>query len=133
MPPVRSMADLDRFWRMIKGPWGFSVPQLFCAVFTSSGDVTPIIINIDDCADGPDTESIGNLFHVLTRVVDENAAGGSVAMMFARPGTDGIEERDRQWARELTTSGQHAAIDVWPVYLGDDDRVRVVAPDDLAA
>ena len=28
IPAIHTQADLERFWRMVKGPWGFDEPQL---------------------------------------------------------------------------------------------------------
>jgi hypothetical protein len=132
-PPIRSLDDLDAFWRSIKGPWGFSAPQVWCSVFGPGGVVTPILIKVEDCPDVPAPGDSRNLLDRITEVVDEFAVGGSAAFMFARPGADDQRASDREWARDLTEAARRASIDVWPVFLANDSRVRIVAPDDLAA
>lgn len=132
-PPIRSLDDLERLWRSIKGPWGFSSPQVWCAVLGPGGEVTPILITIEDCPDVPDRAGVDFLLDHVTEVVDQIVAGGSAALMFARPGADDQREDDRSWARHLTEAGQRASIRVWPVFLANDADVRIVAPDDLAA
>jgi hypothetical protein len=133
MPPIRAVAYLDRFWRSLKGWWGFTRPQLWCVVFGPRGEWTSIFMKIEDCPDRPDAAMVGNLLDVLTTVVVDNVTGGSVALMYARPGPDDHRADDRRWARELDEAGRRRPIDVWPVFLANDDRVRVAAPDDLAA
>jgi hypothetical protein len=133
LPPTRAVSDLDRFWRSLKGRWGFSRPQLWCVVFGPVGEWTSIFLKIEDCPEQPDVSTIANLLDVLTTVVVDSVPGGSVAMMYARPGPDDRRAHDRQWARELDDAGRRASIDVWPVFLANDERVRIAAPDDLAA
>lgn len=132
-PPIRSLDDLDRYWRSIKGPWGFSAPQIFCTVLGPGGEVAPLVVNVGDLPDLPDPDGPRHLLDSLTQVVDEHAPGGSTALMFARPGADVLSEADRAWARGLTDAGRRASIDVWPVFLANDIRVRIATPDDLAA
>lgn len=132
-PPIRSVADLERWWRSIKGPWGFSRPQIWCTVLGPGGELTPILIKIEDCPARPDPVTVGHLFDRLTEVVEEQVPGGSVALMFARPGADDHREDDRQWAQRLHAAGCRASIDVWPVFLANDIGARRATPDDLAA
>lgn len=132
-PPVRSLDDLDRHWRSIKGPWGFSQPQLFCQVFDAGGRLLPHMINIEDCPEEPDRLLLGNLMEIMTELLADIAPGGSLAMMFARPGDAQLRDADRVWARDLTDAGRRAPIDVWPVFLATDVGVRIASPDDLAA
>jgi hypothetical protein len=132
-PPIRSLDDLDRHWRSIKGPWGFSRPQVWCSVFGPGGEVTPILIKIEECPDVPDADGAGHLLDRITEVVEEFVDGGSAALMFARPGNDVQRTGDRVWARHLTDAGRRARIEVWPVFLANDVCVRIATPDDLAA
>lgn len=130
---MRSLDDLERHWRSIKGPWGFSEPQLFCQLFAADGTLLPQIMNITDCPSEPDALLLENLFGIMTEVLADFAPGGSFAAMFARPGDAQCREADRVWARKITAAGAKAPIDVWPVYLATDVGVRIASPDDLAA
>lgn len=132
-PPVRSLADLERHWLWIKGPWGFSQPQLFCQLFDPDGAVLPQIVNITECPRRPDPAMIGSLLSLMTQTIDEVAPGGSLGAMYARPGDGQLREPDRAWARTLSTAGAEASIRVWPVFLATDVGVRIASPDDLAA
>ena len=133
MPPVSSVSDLDRFWRSLKGPWGFAQPQLWCVVLGPRGEWTSIFLKIEQCPDEPDVTLVERLFGVVADVVDDHVPGGSMALMFARPGGDELSDVDRRWARQLTSSGHASRIDAWPVFLANDERARIAAPDDLAA
>ncbi|MET0952952.1 MAG: hypothetical protein ABWX57_06670 [Aeromicrobium sp.] len=133
LPPVRAVADLDRLWRSLKGPWGFSRPQVWCVVLGPGGEWTSILLKIDDCPAHPDVVQVANLLDVLTSVVLDSVPGGSVALLYARPGGDDLDAGDRPWARQLDAAGRRVPVDVWPVFLANDDRVRIAAPDDLAA
>jgi hypothetical protein len=132
-PPIRSVADLDRWWRSVKGRWGFSKPQIWCVILGPGGAITPVLIKIEDCPARPDAVTVSNLFDCLAEVLDKEAPDGSVAVMFARPGADDHRDDDRQWARRLDEAGRRAPIDVWPVFLANDIGVRIASPDDLAA
>ncbi|AWB91821.1 hypothetical protein [Aeromicrobium chenweiae] len=133
MSPMRAVADLDRFWQSLKGRWGFARPQLWCLVLGPQGEWTSMFMKIEDCPDRPDPAMIGHLFEVLTWVVVDHVTGGSVALMYARPGPDDHRSDDRRWARALDAAGRRARVNVWPVFLANDDRVRIAAPDDVAA
>jgi hypothetical protein len=133
MPPVRSLDDLERHWLAIKGPWGFSQPQLFCLLFDDAGLTLPHIVNIKDCAAEPDRLLLDNLMLTMTEVLTDTAPGGSLATMFARPGGAQLSASDRAWARGLTDAAVPAPINVWQVFLASDGGVRVATPDDLAA
>lgn len=130
---MRSLADLERHWRSIKGPWGFSQPQLFCQLFDAEGTLMPQIINITECAPLPDQLLLDNLLEIMTDVLADFAPGGSFAAMYARPGDGQLRDADRAWARALTAAGAEAPIEVWPVFLATDVGVRIASPDDLAA
>jgi hypothetical protein len=133
LPPVRAVSDLHRFWRSLKDTGGFARPQVWCLVLGPGGEWTSIVLKIDDCPERPDAELVGNLLEVLSTVVVDSVPGGSVALMYARPGSAELRGADREWARALHEAGCRAPVDVWPVHLADDDRVRIAAPDDLAA
>lgn len=133
LPPTRTLADLDRCWRSIKGPWGFARPQLWCVVLGPEGEWTSIFMKIDDCPERPDPSMIRRLLDVLGAVVADHVVGGSLALMFARPGGDEHRDDDRRWAKALDAAGRRAPFDVWPVFLANDVGVRVASPDDLAA
>ncbi|MRJ77982.1 hypothetical protein GEV29_15690 [Aeromicrobium sp. SMF47] len=133
MPPLRVVADLDRFWRSLKGPWGFTRPQLWCVMLGPEGEWTSVFMKIEDCPDRPDPAMVRSLFGTLTSVVLDHAPGGSLALMYARPGPDDHRADDRCWARGLDDAGRRAPVDVWPVFLANDVCVRIAAPDDLAA
>ena len=131
--PVRSLHDLERHWRMVKGPWGFSGPQLFCQFFAADGTVLPIIVNVGDCPTTPDGATAEQLFARLAEVVDDAPEPLTVAVMFARPGLDRTGPADRAWAHELTHAARASSLEVWPVFLANESGVRIVSPDDLAA
>lgn len=133
LPPVHSLADLERHWHSIKGPWGFSQPQLFCQLFDPDGGLLPQIINITDCPPLPDQALLDNLLEIMSGILADFAPDGSFAAMFARPGDGQLRESDRIWARALTAAGADAPIEVWPVFLATDAGVRIASPDDLAA
>lgn len=130
---MRSLDDLERHWRSIKGPWGFSQSQLFCQVFDVEGELLPQIINITECPPLPDALLLDNLLEIMTDFLTDFAPGGSFAAMYARPGDGQLRESDRVWARGLTAAGAEAPIEVWPVFLATDSGVRIASPDDLAA
>lgn len=133
LPPVTGAADLHARWRLVKGPWGFSVPQLFVLLFDEDGIQLPLVVNMNDNPAVPEDEMTENLFAVLSQVMGEHAPRGSVAMMWARPGRGTPRADDLAWIRALNAERPRTGIDTWPIHFGTDDGVRTVAPDELVA
>jgi hypothetical protein len=121
---VRTAPELEQLWRALLEPLGLQL-------LAEDGLPAPQIIQIDDVPLEPDDRACRSLMGICSQVLEENAPGGSVAILLSRPGRDGMRDDDRRWARHLTAAGADASVDLWPVHLANDSRLLVFAPDDL--
>ncbi len=46
LEPIRTQADLERYWRMIMGPLGFGERLIWMQVLDRDGRVTPVLTQI---------------------------------------------------------------------------------------
>lgn len=133
MPPVRSQADLHRFWRALMGPLGFGRRTLWLVFVATDGTVEPMVAPIDDIPEHPEEDLVGNLFWICAQVMDaELPPGTRVALLLSRPGSAQVSEGDRAWARALLAGARRAVVACEPVHLATDEGLVVIAPDDLA-
>lgn len=135
--PLRDLAALDARWRWIKGPWGFSVPQLFGLLLDADGHQLPTIVNVKDEPDDPpidiDDKLVHSLVETLAMVLEQEAPGGSVALMWARPGPGPSRASDRAVLCRLHAALQAAPFRAWPLWFATDDVAGIVPPDELVA
>jgi hypothetical protein len=132
MPPINGPQDMHRHWRALMGELGFSRPLLWFGFIDSDGRMAPHIHQVDELPLHPTAPMLDSLMQscheVLERVVD---ARGSVAFLFSRPGSGGMTETDRGWARELTAAATRIGVRLQPIHLATDREVLVFAGDDL--
>jgi hypothetical protein len=131
LPPIRSQADLARLWRMIRGPQGFDEPQLWMEVLGPDDRCQGVLLQVAELPPAPDGLALGNLFSVLHEGLGEGLAHCSVAFLYARPGGGPVGAEDTAWARALLEAAAAAEVRCRPVHFGNDEGVRVFAPDDL--
>ncbi len=122
MAPIRTQADLERHWRLLVGPLGFSRPQLWLNVLAPGGQPTAFLTQLEDLPTEPDVQ-----------LLDGHAADGSLALLLARPGPDRRTESDVIWAAALTEAAGTFDIPLRPIYLATDANIRIISPDDLLA
>ncbi|MGI8675667.1 MAG: hypothetical protein ACR2JT_01895 [Nocardioidaceae bacterium] len=133
MRPVRSQADLWRYWRALMGPLGFSERLLWLQFLEPDGRVTPSLTQITELPRVPDARLVDNLMMLCHRVCRDNLEGGSVAVLLSRPGPAGITADERIWAQRLTDAAVLAEVPLWPVHVANDQVLVVIPPDDLVA
>jgi hypothetical protein len=132
-PPVHTQADLERHWRELMGPLGFSETLLWVILFDAAGYPTPMIQQVADLPEEPDALEIAKLLSFCTQIIDDAVPDGSVAFLRTRPGSATWTPGDRAWAGGITQAARKASIRVHPVHLANDVDLRVFTPDDLAA
>ncbi|MCD4526754.1 hypothetical protein [Nocardioides sp. cx-173] len=117
---IRTQADLERMWRDLMGPLGFSGYSLWLIVLEPDGSTTPVITEITECSPFPDEgPSRAGLVDVLRMLVTEAVPGGRVAFLRTRPGRDGINESDRAWAAMLYAAAREAGGTVEVVHVAN--------------
>lgn len=131
---LSSMAALTAAWRFVDGGHGYSAPQLFVLVLDRRGRVTGDVIQLYDeqYAEALDEELLGLLVERLAETVEEQAPGGGVAVMKARPGRSPVmTAADLRWCRALHRQLRIAPFASRPLFFATDAGPRVVAPDEL--
>ncbi|MBA2529495.1 MAG: hypothetical protein H0V19_05955 [Euzebyales bacterium] len=129
-PPIRTQADLERHWRTLMGPLGFSERLLWVLLLAADGRVTPVLQQIGDLPQLPDVPMVDALMRVFRQICDE-LGNGSVAVLLSRPGRAGITPAERTWARRLTDAAAASGVRLWPVHVANDDELAPVTPNDL--
>lgn len=133
MPAIHTQADLDRHWRALMGPLGFSRTLLWVMFIDPAGRCTGPLSQIEEIPPQPDELLLTNLLKICAEVIDESLQPGSrVAFLRSRPGSGTVTGDDLAWARGLTEAAQAVGVRCEPVHLATDERVTVLAYDDLA-
>ena len=133
VPPVRTQAALYELWRSLMGPLGFGQRLLWLQLLDAEGRCTPLLPTIEDLPLLPDEECFDQVVGFVQQLLDLEVPGGSVAFLLSRPGRAGISASDRRWAAGLTAAARRLGVRCWPVHLANDEELRVVTDDDLAA
>ncbi len=129
--PIRTQADLEQHWRALMGPLGFSAPQLWLNVVGDDGRPTALLTKLEDVPHRPDDGLLDRVVEITRQLITSTAAGGSLAVLLARPGRSRLTKSDLTWAAKLTAAASRNGVPLRPIYLATDDDVRVIAPDDL--
>lgn len=132
MPPVTNPAALHERWTALMGPLGFSRRRLWLAFIQPDGTMNPALTQIDDIPGRADATTCAPLLDVCAHIVGEDLDGGSVAILYSRPGRHPMSADDRSWARGLTEAARRRQVRMWPVHFANDEILQVFAPDDLA-
>lgn len=132
LPPLRTQADVDRFWRMIKGPWGFDEPQIWLHLLDGEGLSTGLLTTVTELPSRPDGLPLQNLVAACRLAApDVLADGGTLTFLYARPGADPLSEDDRAWARQIVAACAAEDVTCRWVHFASSCGVCVFAPDDL--
>lgn len=127
LPPITDQAGLEHAWKTVMGKPGFGRPQLWALLLDPAG--RPLMgTQVDDLPNRPEREGLRNLVTALSSL-DEDL---SFAFLYGRPGKDACTADDLAWAHGLRAACRDNGRVVWPVHLGTDHSIRVIAPDDLA-
>ena len=132
VPPrhtVRSDADLERVWRELMSPLGFTGRALWLMVIDDD-EVTPGLVEIGELPREVDAAFVEAFPRVLAMVAGERP-GLRVAFLLARSGRGGADSADRAWAAALYGIARTAGVACEVVHLASDDSLMPIAPDDL--
>jgi hypothetical protein len=126
---VRNTAELTELWQDMMGPGGFDQRSLWLVFLNQDGQMSPLVMPIDDIPTEPDAEMLTNLATIVERLADE-AGFATTALLLSRPGSAHMTTSDRAWARAVGAAfGRHRC--PWPIHLATRGTVRIFAPDDL--
>jgi hypothetical protein len=133
MPPIRQNEDLCRHWRALMGPLGFGQPGLWIGFIAPDAMMSAQLLQIEEIPRWADAKVCDALLEMVQHIVGRSGAGGSVAFLLTRPGSNPMDDADRSWARYLSSAADHQGVSMWPVHFANDVELRVFAPDDLIA
>ena len=131
MPPIRNQEDLCRHWLALMRPLGFRQSRLWIGLIQPDDRMSAQVIQIDEIPRSANTKTCQPLLEMCERILGRGGAGGSVAFLLTRPGSNPMNSADRSWARGLTVSARLLGVSMWPVHFANDVELRVFAPDDL--
>jgi len=126
-PVITCQADLERMWRRLMTPLGFSGSSLWVVVMEGNRP-QPQITEIAEVPDAPDEHDVDGLARVLADVVEP---GGRLAFLRSRPGGGTPTSADRAWARALYAAGRRSGTLLEVVHLAHDHDVMPLPMDDL--
>jgi hypothetical protein len=126
-PSVRTQADLERLWRQLMKPLGFSGCSLWLVIVEGDRAVPQIMefTELPDTPDPEDTEAIGRLLAHLA------APGTRFAFLRSRPGGGRASAGDRAWAAALYDAARRSGAELDVVHLAHDHDVLPLPMDDV--
>lgn len=132
LPPIRSQSDLERHWRALMGPLGFSKRTLWLMFVAPDGATVGRLTQIDLVPARPVQRLLDQLLRTCAEMVEHDLpAGTTVAFLRSRPGRGPVDDEDVAWASGLLSAARTVGVPCEPVHVANDERLVVVAPDHL--
>ena len=129
-PKICTQADLERVWRHLMEPLGFSRHSVWLMLIDSDDRPIRQLTEIEDSVTPPDDEMLAGLSHVLGHIAAEDP-GSRWAFLRSRPGSARITDTDRDWARFLHRACHDAGVGSDVVHLATDEAVLPLPMDEL--
>ena len=133
-PAIHTQQDLEKTWRHLMGPLGFSRHQLWVMLIEADHRPLPHLIEIPDARrppQRPEIEALGRFLAGLHR--DVVGAEGRIAFLRSRPGRHSVGPEDRQWARSLYAACRAHDIPCEVVHLATDTMLVAIDDPDLVS
>ncbi|HEY5853657.1 MAG TPA: hypothetical protein VIW24_06275 [Aldersonia sp.] len=119
--PIHSPTDLQQRWRALMGPLGFGERLVWMAVIGPDNRFTKALTQVEiDCP--PDEQVANNLVWAMGEAIGE-VADVRMAALLTRPGSGGISDTDRAWARLLTDAAARHRVRFEPVFRAHDEML----------
>ncbi len=130
-PTITSQADLERLWRMLMRPLGFTETSLWAMLVDADGRPVPTLTEITELAALPDPGETRSMVAFLGDLLTEHVPGGRVALLRTRPGRGRARPEDLAWAAALHSAFAAAGVPAHVVHLATDDQVLPMPLDAL--
>lgn len=130
-PTITSQADLERLWRVLMRPLGFTETSLWAMLVDADGRPVPTLTEITELADLPDPGETFSMAAFLGDLLAEHVPGGRVALLRTRPGRGRARPEDLAWAAALHAAFAAAGVPAHVVHLATDDQVLPMPLDAL--
>jgi len=131
-PTIRSQADLEKAWRHLMGPLGFSSHSVWVMFIGPTHQPVPHLTQIEEWERVPGEDEQRSFAEFLSALRDKISEPGSrVALLLSRPGRGGASPRDRAWATWLHGACRIVDAPCETVHLATDDVLVPIPLDDL--
>lgn len=129
---ITDQADLERVWRSLMEPLGFTRTSLWMVFLHPDGRPHKTLIEVPapDALVAPDPTS-PELLDLIEEWTSEQVPGGRVAFLRTRPGRGGLDGSDRLWAAALYAAARLAGVPCEVVHAANDDRLLPVPLDEI--
>jgi hypothetical protein len=129
--PVVTDLDLERLWRALMEPLGFSTRRFWIMMIDADNQPVPQLTEIDEIPYDLDADLCAPLIEVCVHLLSGIVPGGSIALLFSRPGRNPMTEADRQLARALAEAARRKGVRLRSTHFANDVVLSVFAADDL--
>jgi hypothetical protein len=130
-PVITSQADLEKAWRHLMGPFGYSHRSVWWMLIEPDGRPIPHLAELDDADQVPSPDERDSFASFLTQLADQ--PGMRIAFLISRPGRDPVRTKDREWASALYDVARRASLPCEIVHLASDAGVVPLPLDELDA
>jgi hypothetical protein len=128
---VRSQADLERTWRILMEPLGFSGHSLWLMFIDADDHPLPQITEIAEMPERIDAAGLAGFSDFLEHLRREYAVD-RVAALLTRPGAGGLTAADRESARHVHDACRRSGMATEVVHVATDTVLAPVPLDDLS-
>lgn len=131
-PTIRTQVDLERAWRFLMEPLGFSRTSVWMMLLDADDHPHSRLTEIEDCVGPPEPEGLAGFAEVARLLLADLAPAGRWAFLRSRPGGSTVTAEDRAWARGLVEACRAAGVPTEVVHLATDCDVVPLPWDVLA-
>lgn len=128
-PVLRTQSDVEKMWRTLMAPLGFSSASLWMVTIEGERPV-PRILEVVDLGEPPDADLVEAFARMLAPLAEPDTR---VALLRSRPGGGRPDATDRAWARALYEAGRRSGACLEMIHLAHDHDVLPLTADDLMA
>jgi hypothetical protein len=130
-PTIHTQQDLEKAWRRLMEPLGFSGHSIWLMLICTDGQAFPHLTQIEDAENPPTSNELANAAQLLEELRAEFAPGGRAAFLRSRPGSGGLTPNDRAWADALYEMGRLAGVPTEVVHRACDVDLVPIPMDEL--
>lgn len=130
-PVIRSQTDLERAWRTLMEPLGFSTRTMWVMFVDPDDRPFPQLLEVSDLPARPTAEDEEAVAAFLHHLPVAPGSGARLAFLLCRPGRDGVGAADRAWAASVYDACRAADVPCEVVHLATDVSLVPIPMDDL--
>jgi hypothetical protein len=121
--PVCSTSDLRERWRALMGPLGFGERLLWCGFLGPDRRLMKSLRQVP-IGPRPRARNLKSLMSSLRTLLDDMAAGTTVALLLTGPGHGPVSPADRLWAKVLIEMAERFAVPLEPIFRANDESLQ---------